>query len=662
MNENENEPFEKVLTNLSSLLESNPENVLINDKIYEQKLIGASESLFASISESCNDVIEKWGNVVINSNDSLYCETGNDAEMIWEQVDILNTDVMKVLNKGIKKLTRSISNDDYGVRLLDWKEEDDDSCGEEPVNENSSSEDDDSCGEEPVNENSSSEDEEIQMNRIKERMDRAMVDGSEDESRADIIDDNSDDSYEKEGYDVELDKAALELNDGFFSLKGMEDFADEEEGFHDTTMKTGRSKESIDLLHSIYDNPGDDDQDVIHMTSADFFGEPNKRFLKKGNIRSKFPKESLNEKLPESRKESIKGEPSISERKTIAGKKAHRDHKKNIQNQTSILERELLAEKPWQMVGEVKATSRPQDSLLSATPQFEIVGKIAPEITIEHTENIEDMIKKRIFDENWDDITPRELPTIYNKKTSSSEVPLLSQEKSKLSLGDLYEREYLKKAQNYNVEVEEQKTKTDIAKDEMRTLFSELCSRLDALSNYHFTPRPVQLKNENEEELEFKHVTPAPAIVLEEIIPTFVSKDRRVAPEEVYEKKIGRDGVLKGVTEITQNERKQKRLANKAKRRNAKKIKLADQKLLAKVSPSLGLNNPYEKQKLQQDLNKFQAHGKITLGITNQKDSSSSATFFKRLEQEKHSQTDHHKKNAYLDDPASKKKLNVLKL
>merc|ERR1712012_268713 len=116
-------------------------------------------------------------------------------------------------------------------------------------------------------------------------------------------------------------------------------------------------------------------------------------------------------------------------------------HNQKLQQLTKKFEEELLAEKPWQMLGEAKGTQRPADSLLEATPQFEGASKIAPIITVEHTQSIEEMIKSRILAEDWDDVIPRELPDIGMKQ--NGELPEVSQEKSKLSLGELYEREYL---------------------------------------------------------------------------------------------------------------------------------------------------------------------------------------------------------------------------
>ena len=211
---------------------------------------------------------------------------------------------------------------------------------------------------------------------------------------------------------------------------------------------------------------------------------------------------------------------------------------------TEELEKEMISSKKWQMVGESKATERPTNSLLEKTPQFEIASKMAPLITAEHSEKIEDIIKRRIFDEDWDDLIPRELPDI-GQGNRDGELPEVSQEKSKLGLGELYEREYLKKVTGYDEDAEEKQTEEDQLKSEMKAIFANLCSKLDALSNYHFAPRPVA------DEADVKVIT-TPAIAMEEALPTFVSDARAVAPEEVYGQKKGRESVIRGESEMDQ--------------------------------------------------------------------------------------------------------------
>lgn len=294
--------------------------------------------------------------------------------------------------------------------------------------------------------------------------------------------------------------------------------------------------------------------------------------------------------------------------------------------QTEQLEREMLAEKPWQMTGESTSTSRPVNSLLDSTPEFEVATKMAPIVTEKHTADLEDVIKQRILNEDWDDVIPRELPDVgWNLKRG--ELPEVSQEKSKLGLGELYEREYLKKAVGYDVDAAEKETEEEKAKNEMRSLFAGLCSKLDALSNYHFAPRPVA------PEADVKVAT-KPAIAMEEVLPLHVSDARTSAPEEIYAAKRGRDGVFRGETELEQGDRKRLRSAKKAARRKARKEKLADEKLISRLQPGLGLNNPYEKRKMREELSVARARGKVTTGEVDTNDYGASGTFFKRMQQE----------------------------
>lgn len=62
---------------------------------------------------------------------------------------------------------------------------------------------------------------------------------------------------------------------------------------------------------------------------------------------------------------------------------------------------------------------------------------------------------------------------------------------------------------------------------EIDDLMKALDAQLNALTNFHFTPKPQQ------EEL--KVISNAPSIQVEEIIPAAVSDATRLAPEEVYE-------------------------------------------------------------------------------------------------------------------------------
>lgn len=73
----------------------------------------------------------------------------------------------------------------------------------------------------------------------------------------------------------------------------------------------------------------------------------------------------------------------------------------------------------------------------------------------------------------------------------------------------------------------EKETEEDAAKEEMKKLFADLCSHLDALSNYHFAARLVA------DEANVQNREDVPAIAMEEVLPMHMSKSRGVAPEEV---------------------------------------------------------------------------------------------------------------------------------
>ena len=739
------------------------------------------------------------------ADDSADGDMAVDAETLWGQVDLQNEALLPKLRKSVRSLAKAIDREGpASVKLLDFgdlTDNDNEDSGNEDDESRSGSEQDDDDDDDASDE----EEKDDEARRIRERMEKAMAEMSdEDMSDGESDDEESDGptatkrakkmssshvAQSKGGDDEEEDledPAADELNDGFFDINEMEAFADEEEDYLPEEMdavveeerrkqknakkaklphqrqrqgeesddsededdvdreepshakrKKYRDDDEIDALYNLYqeahsDGESDDEEeDVADMTASDFFGLPNKRYLraKKGQdigkakslakVKSSMGGDDSKEKKVFHEEEDVdswdehsfgdeehdddddgpgwrdehpegpdkaRGKDSDDDNDDNGGESSsdeeeegsddeqmeaeeeekeperqtrHAISSTTLLKQTEELEKEALAEKPWQMTGESKGTQRPTNSLLEATPEFEVANKMAPIITVEHTENIEEMIKKRVIDEDWDDVVPRELPDIGLGKRKG-ELPEVSQEKSKLGLGELYEREYLKKVAGYDKDAVERETEEDKVKNEMKALFANLCSQLDALSNYHFAPRPVA------DEAEIRTVA-TPAIAMEEALPLHVSDARGVAPEEVYAAKQGRGSIIRGESEMDQTERKRLRNAKKGARRKARKAKLADEKLISKLQPGLGLNNPYEKRKLREELQMARASGKVTEGeIDANKDYTTSTKFFQRMQEnvamEVHGEGTSEGRKRKRDDQSAQRKSSAYKL
>ncbi|XP_059386066.1 U3 small nucleolar ribonucleoprotein protein MPP10 [Carassius carassius] len=298
------------------------------------------------------------------------------------------------------------------------------------------------------------------------------------------------------------------------------------------------------------------------------------------------------------------------------------------------LETAALSEKPWQLTGEVSAQTRPENSMLEEDIAFDQASRMAPAITEETTLQLEDIIKQRIKDQVWDDVVRKEKPKEevfeYKKRLT------LDHEKSKLSLAEVYEQEYIKQTQEKKEEEE------NPAHVEIQKLMDTLFLKLDALSNFHFTPKPHIP--------EVKVVSNLPSITMEEVAPVNASDATLLAPEEIKEK--NKAGDILGDTEKTTTDKKRER----RKKKKLKRLKIQEREKRQKVKEVMkggGDKTKKSKAEVEQALKKLTKGGKAKILTNDGMDKAlrSSQAFFSQLQDRVKSQIKGSK-----DQTAKKKK------
>ncbi|KAJ1506463.1 u3 small nucleolar ribonucleoprotein MPP10 [Coelomomyces lativittatus] len=227
-------------------------------------------------------------------------------------------------------------------------------------------------------------------------------------------------------------------------------------------------------------------------------------------------------------------------------------HQAMVQKQVSTLEAEALEEKKWTLKGEVTSKQRPLNSLLEEVIDFECVRQPVPVISESYTRSIEDMIQSRIQAQQFDNVEPPlevHQPAFVPKET-------VSDEKSKLSLAEVYEQEYLDRVRtDHRSQVVEAITQQH---EEIQQLEKNLFYQLDALAHFYYTPPPpVTLVSS----------TPAssnlPAILVEESIPSHVSTASLVTPAEIFKP----SNQWKGQEELSRSDKAQLRKKSKVLRK-----------------------------------------------------------------------------------------------
>jgi len=567
-----------------------PQIFFAKDKQCAAQAIAAAKNLY--------DTAKKVESIQFSPFDELLVD-GFDNDQIWEELALQNNPYIA-----------------YAKEQLDYFEEEESPSSESVGNEDSEVD--------ALNESDEMEDQDMSEDDGMEEDEDADLDADldgdmNDEELVDNVEnavESEDDALELEQFDERPTRQGkpTEVDDEFFDLKEFNEWTEKQEEQDMLSESERELDEDIDFDEDLEDDLEEEDldQNANDIMFKDFFKPPPKPFYSRGdksNAQSKsvprkkamdmdgfedlVVEEETGSDLDdgEEKAENDDEEPKVKDLfdddddREEGGKSAHEKRLERINQQIEELEMANVGPKDWTLGGEASAKARPLNSLLEEDLEFDHAAKPVPVITQETTETLEDIIKKRIIENNFDDVVRKADPA--DRPFLPSKLVELDDSKSKKSLAELYEADYLNQATGSHTNEKDEKLNKEHT--EIDNMFLGLCQKLDALSNFHYTPKAPKP--------EITVVSNAAAISMEEVIPVNVSDATLLAPEEVFEKK--RTDV-KGETELDQGERAKLRAAKKKAKRKDKAMKEREMKVIEKMNPGRG--NKHAKSKAVKEL------------------------------------------------------------
>ncbi|KAL1891556.1 U3 snoRNP protein [Ceratocystis pirilliformis] len=261
---------------------------------------------------------------------------------------------------------------------------------------------------------------------------------------------------------------------------------------------------------------------------------------------------------------------------------AHERKQYKLAEEIRKLEAAAVEKRQWTLSGEAAAVDRPANSLLEEDLDFEYAGKPVPMITPEVTEGIEDMIKRRILAREFDEVIRRRPDTaVADTRRGLVEI---DDTKSKKGLAEIYEEEHIKNA-NPDSYISQSDEKTQREEREVEAMWKSVCAKLDALSSWHYKPKPA--------EPSLTVVSDVATVAMEDAMPTTaqgVTNDSAIAPQELYKTSgataakgelVTRSGLPLARQELSRDERQ--RMRRRDKERMAKDASDPDARLSKKA-------------------------------------------------------------------------------
>ncbi|KAM0303298.1 hypothetical protein ACHAPM_004093 [Fusarium culmorum] len=208
---------------------------------------------------------------------------------------------------------------------------------------------------------------------------------------------------------------------------------------------------------------------------------------------------------------------------------AHERRQAKLAEEIRKLEAASVAKREWTLSGEAAAVDRPVNSLLEQDLDFEHVGKPVPVITPEVSESIEDIIKRRILAQEFDEVIRRRPDTEGAAAGTRRGLIELDDSKATKGLAEIYEEEHVKN-ENPDSYVSQSDEKLQKEEKEVEQMWKDVCARLDSLSSWHYKPKPTAPS--------LSVVADVATIAMEDAQPTtaqgVTGESSRMAPQEVY--------------------------------------------------------------------------------------------------------------------------------
>ncbi|KAJ5907976.1 hypothetical protein N7495_000658 [Penicillium taxi] len=338
--------------------------------------------------------------------------------------------------------------------------------------------------------------------------------------------------------------------------------------------------------------------DTSEIKYADFFAPPprkasSKRARALPKTQPAITEEDVNRAMADARRDLFDEESDIEDEagaEEAAGPQStHEKQRARIADEIRRLEAANVAKKQWMVSGEARAVERPVNSLIEEDLDFERVGKPVPVVTNETSEDIEELIKRRILAQEFDEVIRRR-PGAGDGKTPRSARFELDDTKPQQSLAEMYEADHLRASDPNYVDSKDRKLAKE--HDEVNSLWTQISAQLDTLCNWHYKPKVAQAS--------INVVTDAPTITMEDARPSAGSAaggPSALAPQEIYapgdDGKVAGELVLKTGATISKDEMSRE---EKARARRHKKSQKDDADKPKKSAKAI------EKQQLVSDL------------------------------------------------------------